>query len=223
MSTRWFVLAGIIALLIAATSILLLFGGKPHKAHALVTIERTPEQVFPFLSQPLERRSWEQGLVVSNPITQGEMGVGTKTQEIREADGRQQHELREITHFAWPFLLAGRVRGEEPAEYWLDFHLEIDPVDEGSLIYYEIEIEYEGFLRRLLAPFLTSDEHLRLERELANLKGLVERRTRPLNEPEWEYSQGEDEGYEEYEEESFDREVGDYRDEEWYEEGETGE
>ena len=156
---------------------LYLYGFRPDvgKVSATVEINRPPEQVWRYLTEDDLLKSWISGLEEVRHVTPGPMGVGTKLALGERYGGELTRMEMTINGFeparTIKFNIVGGDRSAaftENGEYVL--------VDEDSRTRLTLSATsvYNGFLLRLMEPYITYTAQKKVEGDLARLKSLLE-------------------------------------------------
>jgi uncharacterized membrane protein len=64
-----------------------------------ITVNRSVEEVFRFLTEAKNLPEWESGLIEVEKLTEGNWKVGTRLREVRRLNGRTSESIAEIIHF----------------------------------------------------------------------------------------------------------------------------
>lgn len=138
---------------------------------ASIEIEAPPAQVFPFLVDPERLRLWVGGFVESQPLTTGEVGVGTRSVDVFSEQGRQIRMETEILTFEPGRLLEIAIATpgmKAVSEYRLEGVAR-------TLVTHRQVLAFRGLVR-LMAPFVGGSLRRRMAADLGRLKWAVEGR-----------------------------------------------
>jgi hypothetical protein len=154
----------LIALLLA---ILWILGSRVSEHRASIRIHAARAVVFPHLVEPVRLSKWIEGLVSSEPLTEGGPRLGARSRETVEGDGNRMQMDSEITAFEQDSLLevrltSGMMTGRNRFV-----------LTGATVVEQTFTLHYHGFAR-LLAPFLKGSVQKKLESDLARLKALAE-------------------------------------------------
>ena len=159
------------------------------------TIERSPDQVFGFMTDLYKTAIWIKGLISVDPITRGPMRVGTKWSEIRRMGDREINSIIEIVEHDAPgegrnppYTYAGRSVQMGIQSTW---YFRLEPEGEGNTrVEMTTIVRGNNFIANLFVPFYVNAMKKQDSDLLANLKHAIEARpvfTPPLDdEPEIE-------------------------------------
>jgi carbon monoxide dehydrogenase subunit G len=135
-----------------------------------VEIAAPPEAVWPWLVDPSLRLRWIDGLVESRTATPGPPRAGTRGQEVIELKGRWTLDS-EIVEHAEPSRLTVRV-STKGLQTTSTFTLESTAT--GTRLAQSAETEFGFVFKRLLGSVVSGQAQRKIERDLAQLKELVE-------------------------------------------------
>jgi carbon monoxide dehydrogenase subunit G len=135
-----------------------------------VRIARKPEDVFSFITNPLNTPLWQPTVVETNQKTPGPLGVGTRVIDIRRFLGRRIEGEWEVTEHDPPRRSAIRaVSGPIP----FSGSYTLMPVEEGTQLTWLVDLEAAGFFR-LAEPIFAQMARRELASSLGHLKDLLE-------------------------------------------------
>ena len=138
-----------------------------------VEIESPAAMVFTYLVEEEKLMQWLGGLVESEPLTTGEVGVGSRSREVIEV-GRARMEVEsEITGYRLNELLEARIFSKD---FETTSIYRLRETEGRTLLRSVVESEYKALLARLLSPLITRQAQKKLEADLARLKQIVEAR-----------------------------------------------
>jgi uncharacterized protein YndB with AHSA1/START domain len=135
-----------------------------------IDIAASPSEVFPWLIEPDRLARWIGGFVSSEPLTDGPTGVGSRSHDVLEENGRRMVIETEITEFVGDRRLGVHIRwgsGESEDRY------ELEPVGSGSRLTYVSDTRLKGPMR-LLSLAIASQLRARAKRDLTTLRDRVE-------------------------------------------------
>ena len=135
-----------------------------------IVIERPPQAVFAVLSDVTKNASWASASVSGRQTSPGPVGVGTTAHEVSRFMGRRLEVDSEIVEFRADQLLRYVTRGG-PFPFQGTFTVE--PVANGTRLTTSFQIRPPGF-RRVVGPLIRILAKRQFERDLANLKRLME-------------------------------------------------
>jgi uncharacterized membrane protein len=107
------------------------------KPTAHVQIDAAPTDVIGFIADPANGPHWMKALEVSELITPGPIGVGSRFREVQSAGGKLIETICEIVELDPERRYAWRSVGEGPAQYGGSFTA--TPMGDG------VELRYEGW------------------------------------------------------------------------------
>jgi uncharacterized protein YndB with AHSA1/START domain len=135
-----------------------------------VQIQRPPEEVFPYVTDPSHFGEWQDGVVSGS--SEGTPGVGSRCIMRRKIGGSERTSTSEITEYDPPRRWAihgidGPIRAD--VEVW------IEPVDPARGSRVTIGLDFHGHgLGKLLAPYVTSQARKEVPVSCQNLKKRLE-------------------------------------------------
>jgi uncharacterized protein YndB with AHSA1/START domain len=134
-------------------------------------IERTPAEVFAYVTDPQKLPTWQTNTVSSIPEGGGPVGLGTRLREIHRAPGgRQLASLVEVSEYEPDRVFALRMlEGPLP----LHAHIALEPSARGTRLRFRAHGQPEGTLR-LAQPLLSIVLKRQFTRDLATLKQVLE-------------------------------------------------
>ena len=141
-----------------------------HPITCTVDIDRPPNEVFPFVTDPSYFGEWQNG-VVSGHVA-GEPAVGTTCTMTRNIGGAERKTSSLITEYVPPQRWAihgidGPIRA--------DVVVLVEPLDAGTRSRVTIELDFSGHgLGKLMAPLVVSRARKEVPLSCQNLKGLLE-------------------------------------------------
>jgi len=165
------ILAVILLLLVVLIAGLWAIGGRTDVYDLEITINASPERVFPYLTDPQLLPKWLSGLVESKPITEGGLRVGAKSIETIAENGQSFTMESEITRYEPNREMQVRLTSDM-LEVLADY--ELQPEGNGTKLRYTATMNYKGFITRVMAPLLSGSIRNKLEGDMSRLKQLVE-------------------------------------------------
>lgn len=133
-------------------------------------VDRPMPEIFTFLSNPLNLTKWQSIVAAIEPVTPGEVGVGSKYKVSAEMLGRKIDGLMEITAFAPPDKF-GFTNQAGPMQVTVTVTLK--PVGTGAKISLHAEGN-PGGLFKLAEGALAGQVKSQMETNLARLKTVLE-------------------------------------------------
>ncbi len=135
-----------------------------------VFIDRPPQEVFEFASDPTNDAKWRDSAVSAEWISEGQIGVGSKLRSVDKLMGREIESTSEVT--AWdPPNRYGQKALEGPMPFELTITLE--PQDGGTLVKLDGQAEVGGFFK--VAEGLVGKQlEKQIEKDLQGLKQVME-------------------------------------------------
>jgi uncharacterized protein YndB with AHSA1/START domain len=140
------------------------------RADASVVIDRSPEEVFAYATDPTHTSEWQSSALETT--VEGPLQAGASGKEVRKFLGRRIESTMRIEAFEPPRRFALQVTsGPVP------FHVEqtIEPEGAGSRVSVTMEGEPGGFFK-LADPLVERAVRRELEGNLATLKDILETR-----------------------------------------------
>jgi uncharacterized protein YndB with AHSA1/START domain len=139
-----------------------------------VEIDRSPEDVFAYVTDPAKFTEWQEGVVSAhqeNPETP--IGTGSRALITRKVGGREQTMTGELREYDPPRSYAFRVLDGPVRAHGRST---LEPLDGGARTRLTIEIDFDGHgIGTLLVPLLVRRQAAReVPRDHANLKHQLE-------------------------------------------------
>jgi uncharacterized protein YndB with AHSA1/START domain len=135
-----------------------------------VLIQRRPEDVFDFVTDPTKTALWQTTIDESRQITQGPMAVGTRATDVRRFLGRRIESQWEVVEHDPPRRSA--IRGiSGPIPFTGTYTLE--PVAGATRLTCSVELDAHGFFK-LAEPIFAGIARRELRSNLGHLKDLLE-------------------------------------------------
>jgi uncharacterized protein YndB with AHSA1/START domain len=137
-----------------------------------VEINRRPEDVFAYVTDPSRFTEWQDAVVSARPLGEGPMQQGSRLSLTRRMGKRERTMTSELTEYTPPRsyafrVLDGPVRAIGSGRF--------EPLDDGSRTRFTFELDFEGhgigkvlvplFVRRLAAKELP-ESHANLKQRL---------------------------------------------------------
>lgn len=134
-------------------------------------IERAPEEVFEYVTNPAKLPSWQTNTVSAVPEPAGPLALGARIREVhRGPGGKAVESLVEVSEFEPGRLFALKmIEGPLP----VDARIELQPVGAGTLMRFTVEGELSGTMR-LAQPMLSLGLRRQFKQHCANLKRVLE-------------------------------------------------
>jgi uncharacterized protein YndB with AHSA1/START domain len=137
---------------------------------ASIDIDAAPETIFPFLVEPDRLKRWLGGFVEARPLTDGPIGVGTRSIDVIRDGSRVMEFETEITSYEPPHAMTVRIRasGMEAAS-----HYRLERWPSGARTLHRQEVRYRGVLR-VIGPLVGGMVRRKMADDLRRLKEVVE-------------------------------------------------
>ncbi|WP_367320041.1 SRPBCC family protein [Streptomyces sp. HUAS ZL42] len=138
-----------------------------------VDIDRSPEEVFSYITDPSHMPEWQQSAVSAHRVGGAPMSVGSRVKATWQLGRLQFPMTMEVTEFDPP--RSWRLRGVEgPARG--EVHGTIEPLDDGARSRLTIDLDFESYgLGRALVPLvLRPRARKELPHDEQTLKNLLE-------------------------------------------------
>jgi uncharacterized protein YndB with AHSA1/START domain len=139
-----------------------------------VEIDRPPAAIFPYLVASEQRLRWMGALAKSEQVTDGAPGHGTRFRDVFEERGQRIEIDAEIVEWEPPERLGLLLRSRAFQSIGLQT---LQALDGRTRLTTTIDTEYKSRVARLMAGMITSQAQARLEKDMADLKQLVEHET----------------------------------------------
>jgi uncharacterized protein YndB with AHSA1/START domain len=134
-----------------------------------IHINRPVEQVFAFLADSKNLRTWQSNLVENKQLTEGSVGVGTRFREVRRTGPRQSEIQAEITDFELNKYFATKTLTKPQVTVSYTFENE----NGGTRLTYKFVMITSGFMR-LLEPLIASSIKKDSDSDYEKLKHMLE-------------------------------------------------
>lgn len=138
---------------------------------AKVAIDRQPQEVFPWLSDPDLMRQWLPGLTEVIPLSAGGPGLGARYRQVIVEQGNRMEFETEITDFKPPREIAVLISAD-PFEVHATYQLE--RTDRGTSVMLTTRSQYRQALVRLFSPLINLIASRQSQENLGHLKRCVE-------------------------------------------------
>jgi uncharacterized protein YndB with AHSA1/START domain len=135
-----------------------------------IVIDRSPKEVFAFVSDQTNAPRWQRGLAVVRRTTDGPIGIGTRHTFERTLMGRKMDGSNEYTRYEPNALVAFAWSGPMPGQ--ASYIVEPAGMDRTRLVS-RLEMQAHGLLR-LAEPLLAAGLRRDVEANLDTLKHLLE-------------------------------------------------
>lgn len=127
------------------------------------------QQVFAFISDASNLRTWQSNLIENEMLTESSLGVGSRFREVRRM-GRRPAEIQAvITEFEPNKRFATRTETEPQASVSYSFAAE----DGGTRLNYQFRMPTSGMMR-LFEPMIAASIKKESEADFRRLKGVLE-------------------------------------------------
>lgn len=133
-------------------------------------ISRPVEEIFEYISKTENDSQWQSGVLETSQTSEGPVGVGTKSREVRKFLGREMVSTFEITEYE-PNRLIKQNSTSGPMA--LDISIAFALVEGGTKVTFRGEGDSGGFFK-LADPLVSRMAKRQLEADAANLKDLLE-------------------------------------------------
>jgi len=137
-----------------------------------VEIERSPEEVFAYLSELDKHGEWQDQIVSSKFETEGPVRVGTRVTDTRKMGGQQRDVTYEVVAFDPPHRVEFKVVDGPVRPNGV---LTVDPLDGGARSRVTLALDFEGHgAGRLLLPLVKREAKKQVPQDQAKLKQRLE-------------------------------------------------
>ena len=134
-----------------------------------IHINRPVEQVFTFLADTKNLRSWQSGLVENEQLTEGSIGIGTRFREVRRTGPRNSEIQAEMTDFESNKRFATKTITKQQVTASYTF----DEENGGTRITHKFVMITSGFMR-LLEPLIAGSMKKDTDSDFEKLKHILE-------------------------------------------------
>lgn len=146
-------------------------GGKKQEYSTAISINALPEQVYPYLVEPLRVKKWNSRVVDIQPVSDGPVQLGSKSSSTLQFNGEARVFQDEVIRFQQNEVFTVRSRAPNTILSSL-FKLENESGKTG--LSYQIKLTTKGF-GRLFVPFQNSKQRqLEMAKDTLALKKVVE-------------------------------------------------
>ena len=140
------------------------------KIHESITINAAPEAVFALVTDLDREQEWDSGLISSEKLTDGPLGLGTRVKEVRKIPGGKAENVQEITRWE-----ENRLMGWDTVEGKMitSGTISVRPVGDSS----EVTFEMTGrgnLLMTLFSPVISWMVGREIHRNFGMLKNMAE-------------------------------------------------
>ena len=118
-----------------------------HKFTTSVFINRSPQRIFDFLSNPVNFERWMPLMQSTAWTSSGEPGVGTTGRGIMKMLGREMELLLEVTRWDVPGRLGFKILNNPFPLEVMEYVYRLEPEDGGTRLTLDGEIEMVRFMR----------------------------------------------------------------------------
>lgn len=135
-----------------------------------ITIKRPVDIVFAYTTDVKNWPKWHSAMLEAEPMSPGQMGVGTTFRGANRVMGRRMEWNSKVTECElnkmWgENIIAGNTQIQE--------HLTFDPVEGGMKFTLVYEMKVGGFLK-LFSPMVVNTERKQTKKNLSSLKSILE-------------------------------------------------
>ncbi|MCH2181446.1 MAG: SRPBCC family protein [Mariniblastus sp.] len=156
---------------VIAVGCLWFLGGKKQEYSTVVSINASPDQVYPYLIEPDRLKKWKSELLDIQPLSEGPVELGSKSVSTLQVNGKTRVCNDEVIRFQENRVFTVRSRGPNTILSSI-FKLENESGKTG--LSYQIKLTTRGF-DRLFVPFQDSDRTQKgMVRDALALKKIVE-------------------------------------------------
>ena len=143
-----------------------------------IVIDRSPAEVFPWLTEPYRLTRWIDGLESSVPISGDSVVRGAKSRETVLVNGKRYSFVSEILQVKRDTLLQIRIESEPPKFTVGSVYL-LSPHGAGTRLHYIGHADYASVFARVMEPIVTMKSQKKIEADMKHLKELVEAQPGP--------------------------------------------
>ncbi len=118
-----------------------------------IDIVASPREVFPWLIEPDLLARWIGGFVSSEAITEGPTGLGSRSRDVLEVNGRRVVIETEITEFVADRRLSVHIRSDTHES---DDRYDLEPVGSGVRLTYTSDLRLKGVMRLFVEGHFTA-------------------------------------------------------------------
>lgn len=157
-----------------AISSLWVIGGKVHEYSTSLTINASPESIFPYLTEPERIKAWSEGLLevgkMESNIDDNGYSRRILSERVVSNQGSEQVFVDEVLRFDENKTLSVQSTSSSVVNTTI---LSLKSDGDGTKVSYRFKTAHRG-LDRFAAPFRDDAQQQRIDRELRNLKNAVE-------------------------------------------------
>jgi uncharacterized membrane protein len=140
------------------------------KVETSLMIERPVEEVFAYMNDPKNDALWQDGVLESEAISEGPLGVGSELREVRNFLGRRLESTSEITEFELNRKVSWKATsGPIPLEASITF----ESVEGGTKVSVVGEADVGGIFK-LAEPMVARSAQKQFDGDFAKLKEILE-------------------------------------------------
>ncbi len=143
-----------------------------------VVIDRSPSEVFPWLTESYRLTRWIDGLESSTPISRDSAVRGARSREIILVNGNRYTLITEITEIERDKLLSVQITSE-PKGFTVNAIYQLSPTPGGTRLSYSGQADYDGVFARLMEPIVTPQSQRKVATDMKHLKELIETQPGP--------------------------------------------
>jgi uncharacterized protein YndB with AHSA1/START domain len=171
-------LLGIILVFVLAVMVLWILSYRPGHGTFEVSafIDRPTAVVFGALVDDDMTKRWVSGIDNIKELTPRPAHVGTKIIITERINGHMVVMEEEITELKPPFIKKYTSKGiGDPSTSFMEYgEYQLEPKDGGTLFTMKSQLEFHGFLYRLLEPLMTPMARSKFEGDQKKLKAILE-------------------------------------------------
>jgi uncharacterized protein YndB with AHSA1/START domain len=134
-----------------------------------IHLNRPIEQVFEFLADSQNLRTWQSNLIENEQLTEGPLRVGTRFREVRRTGPRQSEIQGEITDFEHNKHFATKTLTKPNVTVNYSF----EPENAGTRLNYKFIMLTSGIMR-LLEPLIAGSIKKDTDLDFQKLKSILE-------------------------------------------------
>ena len=161
----------LLAVLLVASGVLWVMGGKTFIHQAQVPTSATPAEVFTHVTQSELIPQWADKVSRVEPLTEGGHKVGAKAKIVVVENGKEFVFYDEVTASEQDQFVATHITSDM---FTADNRITINEENGGVLVRSNLAVKYSG-VWRLLAPFMEGAVQEKVEGDLERLKKLLEK------------------------------------------------
>lgn len=169
-------IGGLVALVVLCVAVLAIMGMQPGAGNtrAAVEIARTPEQIWPWLTQEAKVKKWVSWLVEIREDTPGVNGVGAReTWIMDDPTMKKRMEIPSlVTAYDPPRSVTVHIAAHGMFEGDVSYHL--TPIKGGTQLEQVGQWHYDDAFARLMVPLITPQANAKGKADFEKLKALIE-------------------------------------------------